>query len=48
LSQFAKYNYALKTVTEALSDFKSVPGENVTSLADRLEAFLRKKLDLGE
>jgi hypothetical protein len=43
LSQFAKYNYALKTVTEALSDFKSVPGENVTSLAERLEAFLKKK-----
>ena len=48
LSQFAKYNYALKTVTEALSDFKSVPGENVTSLADRLEAFLKKRLDSEE
>jgi hypothetical protein len=48
LSQFAKYNYALKTVAEALSDFKSVPGETVTSLADRLEAFLKKKLGSGE
>lgn len=43
LSQFAKYNIALKSVTEALSDFKSKLGETVTSLADRLENYLRNK-----
>jgi hypothetical protein len=47
LSQFAKYNFALKMVTEALSDFKSSPGETASSLADRLEEFLRKKLGEG-
>jgi hypothetical protein len=45
LSQFAKYDFALKMVTEALSDFKGIPGEATSLLADRLEEFLRKKLE---
>ncbi len=45
LSQFAKYNYLLEMVTEALSDFKAKPGETATSLADRLEALLLTKFN---
>jgi hypothetical protein len=48
LSQFAKYNFALKTLTEALSDFKAKPGESVNSLADRLEELLRKRFGRGD
>jgi hypothetical protein len=44
LAQFDKYNKILDRMTEALADFKSKPGESVTSLADRLEEYLRKKL----
>jgi hypothetical protein len=43
-SQFAKYNDALNMLTDALTDFKGVSGETATSLADRLEQFLLKKL----
>jgi hypothetical protein len=43
LSQFAKYNHALNMLTDALADFKSVPGETSSSLADRLEQLLLKK-----
>jgi len=42
-SQFAKYNTALNMLTDALTDFKSVPGETAISLADRLEQLLLKK-----
>lgn len=45
LSQFAKYKYLLEMVAEALSDFKAKPGETATSLADRLEALLLKKIN---
>ena len=43
--QFAKYNYILKTVKDALNNFKAKPGEDASSLADRLEEFLKNKLD---
>jgi hypothetical protein len=43
-SQFDRYNFILDAVTEALTDFKSIPGETPMSLADRLEEFLIKKL----
>ncbi len=43
-SQFAKYNFILKTVADALSDLKMVQGETPTSLADRIEELLIKKL----
>ncbi len=43
---FSRYNFLMDTVAEALSDFKPVPGETPTSLAERLEAFLKKiKID---
>ncbi len=48
LSQFSKYNFMLKAFTDAMNDFEAVPGETVTSLADRLEQFLKNKLDLGK
>jgi hypothetical protein len=45
LSQFEKYNMAFDMVTEALSGFKSKPGEDVHSFAARLEEVLLKKLN---
>ena len=48
LSQFAKYNFTLKMLTEALSDFKAIPGETLNSLAERLEELLRKRLSGGD
>ena len=41
---FYRYNFLMDTVTEALNSFTSAPGESATSLASRLEAFLRNKL----
>lgn len=41
---FARYNFLMDTVTEALNSFPSAPGESVNSLASRLEAFLKSKL----
>lgn len=48
LSQFAKYNFVLKMVREALSDFNAKPGETADSLADRLEELLRKRFNAGD
>jgi hypothetical protein len=44
LEQFAKYKYALDTVTAALSGMKAVSGETPQSLADKIEETLKKKL----
>ncbi|MGG9964267.1 hypothetical protein [Ferruginibacter sp. SUN106] len=41
---FSRYNFLMDTVADALSNFKTVPGEPVQSLADRLEEFLKNKL----
>jgi hypothetical protein len=43
LGQFAKYEFLLTAVTEALSNMKVVPGETALSLADRIEEMLKKK-----
>ncbi len=40
--QFDRYEFLLDAVTEALKDFKTLPGEKPESLADRLENFLKK------
>jgi hypothetical protein len=42
--QFSNYEVILDTVCEALQDFKSKPGEQAESLADRLERFLNERL----
>lgn len=42
-SQFARYDFIVNSVREALSDFKALPGETPNSLADRLEEFLKNK-----
>jgi hypothetical protein len=44
-SQFHKYEFALNSVTAALSEMKWVPGETATSLAGRIEEILKKKFD---
>ncbi|HLF46842.1 MAG TPA: hypothetical protein VI548_10475 [Chitinophagaceae bacterium] len=44
LEQFARYEFLLNTVGEALSNMKTLPGESADSLADRIEKMLRKKL----
>lgn len=44
LDQFAKYNYILNAVTDALQGMKAKPGETAESLADRIEEHLKKKL----
>ncbi len=45
LAQFSKYNFLMGAVTTALQNFSTVPGESVESLANRLEKFLKNKLD---
>ena len=45
LQQFARYNFILDKVAAALENFKTAPGETAVSLADRLEEYLKKKLD---
>ena len=45
---FSRYNFLMDTVAEALGSFTAVPGESVTSLADRLETFLKNKLGLDK
>jgi len=42
-TQFAKYNFIVHSVRNALKDFKALPGETPESLADRLEELLKKK-----
>ena len=43
LSQFARYNFILDKVSNALTDVKLVPGESAESLGDRIEEILKKK-----
>ena len=47
-SQFARYNFIVNSVRNALSDFKAMPGETPESLADRLEELLKKKFGKQE
>lgn len=44
LEQFARYEFALSVVTDALSKMKVIPGENLESLTARIENLLKKKL----
>ena len=46
--QFARYDFLVNSVRDALSDFKAMPGDTPQSLADRLEEFLKKRLDREE
>ena len=41
--QFARYDFLVNSVRDALSDFKAEPGETPQSLADRLEELLKKR-----
>ena len=43
LSQFARYEFLLKAVGDALSEMKTIPGETPLSLADRIEKMLKDK-----
>jgi hypothetical protein len=47
-SQFARYDFIVNSVRNALSDFKAQPGETAESLADRLEELLKKKFGKQE
>ena len=42
-AQFARYNFIVNSMTDALKDFKALPGETPESLADRLEELLKNK-----
>lgn len=41
--QFARYNFIVNSVTEALSKMPKIEGESATSLADRIEEMFKKK-----
>ncbi|MFC0775474.1 hypothetical protein [Terrimonas alba] len=43
LSQFARYEFLLKAVGDALSEMATIPGEIPLSLADRIEKMLKGK-----
>ena len=43
LSQFARYNFILEKVSNALADVKLASGESDESLAERIEEILKKK-----
>lgn len=45
LSQFARYDYLLDTVTNALGEMNSIEKESIASLAERIEQMLRDRLD---
>ena len=47
-SQFDKYEFALNSFAAALEEMKAVPGESATSLADRIEEMIKKKLSNDE
>ncbi|MBK8522171.1 MAG: hypothetical protein WAT20_09320 [Ferruginibacter sp.] len=47
-SQFARYNFIVNSVRNALSDFKALPGETAESLTDRLEELLKNKFGSNE
>lgn len=40
--QFARYEFALNTVTDAPSNMNGIPGETLESLSDRIENLLKK------
>lgn len=44
LARFEAYNKMFDLVSEALTTFKAEPGESVTRLANRLQAYLRQRL----
>jgi len=41
--QFARYDFIVDSMKNALKDFKALPGETPESLADRLEELLKNK-----
>lgn len=43
ISQFARYEFLLNAVVDALSEMKTIPGEAPLSLADRIEKMLKDK-----
>ena len=43
LKQFARYEFLLDAVAEALTGMKTVPGETPLSLADRIEKLLKDR-----
>jgi hypothetical protein len=47
-SQFARYDFIVNSVRNALSDFKAQPGETAESLADRLEELLKNRFGSNE
>ena len=47
-AQFARYDFIVHSMRNALKDFKAKPGETAESLADRLEELIKKKFDDGE
>ena len=47
-TQFARYDFIVHSMRNALKDFKAKPGETAESLADRLEELIKKKFDDGE
>ncbi len=47
-SQFARYDFIVNAVRNALSDFKALPGETPESLADRLEELLKNRFGKQE
>jgi hypothetical protein len=47
-SQFAKYDFIVNSMRDALKDFKALPGETMESLADRLEELLKNKFGKQE
>ena len=43
LKQFARYEFLLDAVADALTGMKTVPGETPLSLADRIEKLLKDR-----
>ena len=43
LGQFAKYDFLLNAVADALSNMEAMPGESTESLAERIEKMLKDK-----
>ncbi|MEO5947013.1 MAG: hypothetical protein ABIP79_09365 [Chitinophagaceae bacterium] len=43
--QFSRYEFAINTFTEALSNMPKLTGESASSIADRIEEMLKKKFD---
>jgi hypothetical protein len=48
LEQFARYEFALNIVIDALSHMKTMTGEPVESLAERIEKVLKKRLGIKD